>query len=169
MILRLVRHGETDWASQGRYTGVTDVGLNVTGVAQAESLGVIADQDYTSIWCSDLTRCTETARLMGVDATPTAELREFDFGRLEGLRWDDLDQASQDGLLRFDGFAAPGGERVSDFAARIDGFVDRLGPGHHLVIGHGGVVRHLLRRTGADARVEPGSWRDVELGPPGSG
>lgn len=168
MILRLVRHGQTDWAAEGRYTGLTDVELNAIGVAQAEALRAITDIGYTSIWCSDLARCTETARLMGVDATPTPELREFDFGSLEGKRWDDLDEATKGGLLRFDGFVAPAGERVVDFGARIDRFVDGLGPGHHLVVTHGGVIRHLLRRTGLDARVEPGSWRDVVDGPESS-
>lgn len=165
MILRLVRHGQTDWAAEGRYTGVTDVDLNPAGVAQAEALQAIAGLDYTSIWTSDLTRCVETARLMGVEAAPSAALREFDFGQLEGLRWDDLDEVTKRGLLRFDGFVAPGGERVVDFAARIDRFVDGLGRGHHLLIAHGGVIRHLLRATGVDARVEPGSWRDLTWEP----
>lgn len=165
MLLRLVRHGETEWAASGRYTGRADIALNATGVAQATALRVIADHEYTSRWTSDLGRCVETARLMGVDANPTAELREFDFGRIEGLRWDELDATTQQQLLDFDGFEAPDGERVADFGARIDAFVDRLGPGHHLLIAHGGVIRHLLRRTGTDASVEPGSWRDLELEP----
>lgn len=165
VILRLVRHGETEWAAAGRYTGRSDVGLNANGVAQAAALAVIADHDYTSRWTSDLVRCVETARLMGVDATPTAELREFDFGRIEGLRWEDLDADTQQRLIDFDGFEAPGGERVIDFGARIDAFIDGLGPGHHLLIAHGGVIRHLLRSTGTDASVEPGSWRDLDLGP----
>ena len=92
--------------------------------------------------------------------------RAFDFGDLEGLRWDDLDNATRAGLLDFDGFVAPGGESVADFGARIDAFVDGLGPGHHLLITHGGVIRHLLRRAGSDSMVEPGSWRDIEIGGP---
>ncbi len=165
-LLRLVRHGETGGAATGRYTGRRDIALNHTGTAQVAALRVIADHEYTSRWTSDLTRCVETARLMGVDATPTAELREFDFGSIEGLRWDELDEGTQQQLLDFDGFEAPDGERVADFGARIDAFVDGLGPGHHLLVTHGGVIRHLLRRTGIDARVEPGSWRDLDLGRP---
>lgn len=164
LILRLVRHGETDWSAERRYTGRTDVDLNAAGRVQAAALSRIADERYDSIWCSDLHRCVETARLMGVAATPTAELREFDFGEIEGKRWEDLDQGTQRGLLDFDGFVAPGGESVAAFGERIDTFVARLGPGHHLVIAHGGVVRHLLRRTGTDADVRPGTWRDVEIG-----
>jgi len=163
-LLRLVRHGETEWAAAGRYTGHTDIDLNANGEAQAAALAGIADHDYASRWTSDLARCVETARRMGVDATQTAELREFDFGRIEGLRWDELDAGTQQRLIEFDGFEAPGGERVADFGARIDAFVEGLGPGHHLLVTHGGVIRHLLRRTGTDVSVEPGTWRDLDIG-----
>ena len=162
MILRLVRHGETDWSAEGRFTGRSDVPLNTVGVAQAMALAALAADDHASCWTSDLVRCAQTARLMGVAARPTPELREFDFGRIEGQRWDELDPETQRRLVDFDGFAAPGGQRVTDFAARIEAFVGRLGPGRHLLITHGGVIHQLLRRTGSDARVEPGSWRDVE-------
>ncbi len=160
--LRLVRHGDTDWSAERRYTGHADVPLNEAGIAQAEALRSIADEPYDSIWCSDLGRCVETARLMGVDASPTAELREFDFGWIEGERWEDLDRPTQHGLLTFDGFVAPGGDSVADFGARIDRFVAGLGPGRHLLVTHGGVIRHLLPQTDADAEVGPGTWRDVE-------
>lgn len=163
MRLRLARHGETGWSAQRRYTGHTDVPLTAVGVAQAEALRSIAGEAYDSIWSSDLQRCVETARLMGVEATPTPELREFDFGEIEGKRWDDLDGPTQRGLLDFDGFVAPGGESVAAFGARIDEFVARLGPGHHLLVTHGGVIRQLLRRVGADTAVEAGSWRDLDL------
>ncbi|MAJ88136.1 MAG: alpha-ribazole phosphatase, partial [Acidimicrobiaceae bacterium] len=110
MILRLVRHGETDWSAERRYTGRSNVGLNSVGRRQAAALAVIAAGPYDSVWCSDLGRCVETATLMEAEATPTPELREFDFGEIEGRRWPDLDEATQRGLLDFDGFVAPGGE-----------------------------------------------------------
>ena len=162
MRLRLVRHGETDWSAQRRYTGHTDVPLNPSGVVQAEALRSIADEPYDSVWCSDLTRCVETARLMGVDAVCTPALREFDFGDIEGKRWDDLDEATQRGLLAFDGFEAPEGEAVPDFGQRIDAFVAGLGAGRHLLITHGGVIRHLLRQSGRDEHVPAGSAVVVE-------
>ena len=161
--LRLVRHGETDWSAERRYTGRTDVTLNKTGISQAKALTVISSDRYDSIWCSSLTRCVETARLMGVKADPTPHLQEFDFGKIEGLTWDELDSTTQNGLLDFNGFVAPNGESVSLFGRRIDAFVEGLGPGRHLLITHGGVIRHLLRRSGTDVDVRPGTWRDIDL------
>ena len=161
--LRLVRHGETDWSAERRYTGRTDVTLNETGIAQAQALRVISGDRYDSVWCSSLTRCIETARLMGVAADPTPHLQEFDFGKIEGLTWDELGNTTQNGLLDFNGFVAPDGESVILFGRRIDAFVEGLGPGRHLLITHGGVIRYLLRRSGTDADVRPGTWRDIDL------
>jgi len=163
LTLRLVRHGETDWSAQRRYTGHTDLSLNEAGISQARALEAIADGPYDSVWCSDLRRCTETASLMGLVPVVTPELREFDFGDLEGRTWDELDGATQQSLLAFDGFVAPGGESVAQFGDRLDAFVDGLRRGQHLLITHGGVIRYLLRRSGNDADVRPGTWRDVEL------
>ena len=161
--LRLVRHGETDWSAERRYTGRTDVTLSEAGIAQAQALALISGDQYDSVWCSSLTRCVETARLMGVSADPTPHLQEFDFEKIEGLTWDELDSSTQNGLLDFNGFVAPDGESVILFGRRIDAFVEGLGPGRHLLITHGGVIRHLLRRSGTDADVRPGTWRDIDL------
>ena len=161
--LRLVRHGETDWSAERRYTGRTDVTLNEAGIAQARALTVIAGDRYESVWCSSLTRCVETARLMGVTADPTPLLQEFDFGKIEGLTWEQLDATTQNGLLDFNRFIAPAGESVTVFGRRIDAFVEGLGPGRHLLITHGGVIRYLLRQSGTDADVRPGTWRDIEF------
>ena len=38
MILYVTRHGETDYNVQNRYTGSTDIPLNIKGVQQAEEL-----------------------------------------------------------------------------------------------------------------------------------
>ena len=46
---RLVRHGETDWSAERRYTGRTDVTLNEAGIAQARALTVIAGDRYDSV------------------------------------------------------------------------------------------------------------------------
>lgn len=160
--LLLVRHGQTDWNVERRYGGDPETPLNETGRAQARALAPLAVGPFDSMWMSPFERCRETARLMGADADVADALREFDFGALNGLQWDDLDRSTQAAIVAFDGFVAPDGESVPAFAERIDTFVEALGAGRHLLITHGGVVRHLLRRAGRDDAVPTGTSVTLE-------
>ena len=118
LTLVLVRHGETDWTAHKRYCGSTDVPLNAAGREQAAALAGLAKEAFDSVWTSPSSRCKETAALAGLTAVSADALREFDFGSLEGKRWDDLDPATQAALIDFDGFEAPGGETVAAFGER---------------------------------------------------
>lgn len=163
LTLVLVRHGETDWSAEQRYCGRTDVPLNETGRGQARSLHRLAEEAFDSIWTSPLARCRETAELIGVDATIAESIQEFDFGEIDGKRWGDLDGETQAALIDFDGFAAPGGETVPDFASRIDRFVEGLDPGRHLLVTHGGVIRRFLRRAMRDENVPSGTSLEIDI------
>jgi probable phosphoglycerate mutase len=127
-------------------------------------LGVSVEIDrYASIWSSDLERAIMTARLAGWDATSDPRLREIDFGELEGLQWDALSLADRESLAGFDGFQAPGGESTAQLSQRIVGFLDALGPGWHLAVTHGGVIRALLRMCGAtDGFPQNGTIYDID-------
>ena len=39
--LVLIRHGESTWNLENRFTGWTDVGLTPVGIAQAQSAGAV--------------------------------------------------------------------------------------------------------------------------------
>jgi probable phosphoglycerate mutase len=162
--LWLVRHGATDWSDAGRLNGWTDVPLNEPGCRQARSLiEGLACRRFTGVWSSDLVRATETAGLAGWEAVGDRRLRELDFGRLEGSRWEECRPEVRGALLAFDGFRAPGGESVAELRSRVFGFLDALAAGAHLVFTHGGVIRLLLRDAGPDRRVLPGAVVRVVL------
>jgi 2,3-bisphosphoglycerate-dependent phosphoglycerate mutase len=156
--LWLVRHGETP-ASKGRtLAGWADVPLTAHGEDQASALRpLLAGERFESVWSSDLRRAVTTARLAWGEARRDERLREMNFGELEGLPWETLDPRWQEGLARFEGFAAPGGEAFADLRARVFSFVDALGPGRHLLFTHGGVVRLLSREAGEDHFVPTGT------------
>lgn len=160
MTLRLVRHGRTAWNDEGRYCGHADVSISAAG---RDALAPLPAMEYQSVWSSDLRRCRETAVALGLRPAFSAALREFDFGEIEGATWDSLDAKTKAALLDYETFAAPGGETVAAFAARVEGFVDALAAGHHLVLTHGGVIQHLLWREGDDRRVAPGEWVDLAI------
>jgi probable phosphoglycerate mutase len=164
--LWLVRHGATDWSDAGRLTGWTDVPLNEEGRLQARLLGAtMAGREFAGIWSSDLERAVETARVAVGGAIADNRLRELNFGQLEGLTWEQCSPESQEELLAFDRFSAPGGESVEALRERVLDFLAQLSPGDYLVFTHGGVVRLLLREVGHDALVAPGglvvvAWPD---------
>src|SRR4051812_33602751 len=83
----LVRHGPTEWSEAGRHTGRTDVPLTDAGRAAAVALAPrLAGHDFALVLASPAARALETARLAGFgDCTVVPELREWDYGDLEGL------------------------------------------------------------------------------------
>ena len=157
--LWLVRHGATDWSDAGRLNGWTDVPLNARGMIQARSLSQRLDgEEFVGVWSSDLIRATETARLTVKEPVTDRRLRELNFGRLEGKRWDECPAEVHQALAAFDRFEAPDGEAVAELRSRVLEFVEALPAGEHLVFTHGGVIRLLLRETGGDRQVVPGEF-----------
>lgn len=163
MRLVLVRHGATAWSERGRLTGWTDIPLNSRGRDQARQLRWRLGKPFDSVWSSDLRRAAETARLAVGEARFDRRLRELDFGSIEGATWASLPEGIRTQLLGFDGFRAPGGESVADLRSRVLGFVDELGPGTHLLVTHGGVIRALLRLGARDVIVRPGDVVELDL------
>ncbi|MGH2711640.1 MAG: histidine phosphatase family protein [Actinomycetota bacterium] len=162
----LLRHGSTDFSEQGKFLGWTDQPLSPAGRAEAAALKEIVSRlSPDRVWSSDLVRAVETARLAATEPTVDPRLRELDFGDLEGLRWGELTPSLQKALVRFEGFEAPGGESVEELRERVHGFTEELGPGRHLLVTHGGVIRLMLRELGDTRTVGPGEI--VELAPVG--
>lgn len=162
--LTLVRHGETEWTSLGRFLGWKDLPLSAVGRGQAAALRPkLAESTFAGVWSSDLIRAIETARLAWGEPTCDSRLRELDFAEIEGRTWDNLDLADQQALVSFDGFVAPGGESVASLGERVSKFVEELEPGEHLCFTHGGVIRLLTRQTGAERILLPGELTTIEV------
>lgn len=165
----IVRHGETTMNADGLLNGWGDAVLTELGRRQAGWLRpLLAGHDFDTVWASDLVRAVETARLAWGEPRVERRLREIDFGRLEGRRYDTLPAEHKSGLLSFEGFRAPGGESIEELGARVSGFLDELDSGRHLVFTHGGVTRAVLRKVGPDRFMPNGSlvaldWRRREL------
>ncbi len=93
--LVLIRHGESTWNLENRFTGWTDVDLTATGIAQAKSAGVLLKAenfDFDLAYTSVLKRATRTLWhvLDEMDRTwlPVVHswrLNERHYGALQGL------------------------------------------------------------------------------------
>jgi probable phosphoglycerate mutase len=146
----LIRHGESLANLDGRFSGWSDVPLSALGEEQARALRPFLEQyTFDSVFSSDLQRARRTAQL-AIQTAPQIEqrLREMHFGKLEGSRWEDNEHSRA--LLAFVDFAAPGGENLEQFRARVLSFVETLPAGRHLLFTHGGVIRSLAVRLGID-------------------
>jgi probable phosphoglycerate mutase len=156
--LILLRHGETDWNRELRFQGHVDVALNAIGLDQARRLAQrIAGEKVHRLYASDLLRAQQTAApvalQLGLPAVTDPALREQSFGRVDGMRVDDIKAEHPQawaGWLRFDeDFGMPGGETTRQFHARVMEVVQRLvaaHPGETLaVVTHGGVLDMIYR------------------------
>jgi 2,3-bisphosphoglycerate-dependent phosphoglycerate mutase len=93
--LVLLRHGESTWNRENRFTGWTDVDLTATGVAQAQDAGRLLkaegfdfDLAYTSvlkraIWT--LWHCLDTLDRTWLPVLNRWQLNERHYGALQGL------------------------------------------------------------------------------------
>ena len=94
--LILVRHGETIWHHDNRYTGRSDVPLTERGHRQAEAFARwAATSPPHALWVSPLSRARDTAapiaKATGLSMRIDERLVELDFGRGEGLTGAEMD------------------------------------------------------------------------------
>jgi probable phosphoglycerate mutase len=156
--LVLIRHGETDMNRELRFQGHVDVALNAIGLEQARRLAArMAGQKADAIYASDLLRAQQTAkpiaRGLALQAFPEAGLREQSFGRVDGMRVDDIKvqhPEAWEGWLRFDEhYAMPEGESTYQFHRRVMEAVHRLAAAHRegklVLVTHGGVLDMIYR------------------------
>ena len=155
--LLLVRHGDTELNSAERYWGSTDVKLSDAGFRQAERLrDRLATERIDAIYSSELRRASATAEIIAsshrLDVITCAELREMNFGKLEGLTFNEISrlypEVSELWLQRSPKLKYPGGESIDEFNSRVNQFVDQLkthAPQETiLIVAHSGSLRSLM-------------------------
>jgi probable phosphoglycerate mutase len=169
-----IRHGQTAWNADGRIQGHQDIGLDDTGLWQAERLAeALRDEELHALYSSDLLRARQTAQpLQVISAEPMhldTGLRERSFGSLEGLTFAQIEQRWPQDAVRWRqrdaDFAPGGGETLKAFHARCVATVGRLASAHVgqtiALVAHGGVLDMLYR---AAARLDLAAPRTWELG-----
>ena len=93
MKLFLIRHGETDWNTEKRLQGRTDIPMNETGIRQIEALSERLKRDRWDVVCtSPMIRARKTAEILQQAlAVPKMivieDLQERDLGVLNGVVW----------------------------------------------------------------------------------
>jgi broad specificity phosphatase PhoE len=155
--LILIRHGETVWNRERRFTTRTDVELSEAGIDQARRAAeALADVTIDCIYSSPLQRALRTAEMIaarhgGCTVTTDQRLVEIDAGPFEGMTEEELvagplaaDFARwhTDGVPEF-----PDGCEPFDTAlARASAFLEEHDgePGTTLVATHGSLARLIV-------------------------
>ncbi len=156
--LDLLRHGEPEGGNVFR--GITDHPLTELGWSQllAATKNDAEEKQWDVIITSPLSRCyefsKELAEKLAVPLVVSDDLKEFNFGV-----WENQDMATvfKDDFERIKGmwddpmnFAAPEGEKILDFEARVlkawFGCLNRPEK-KQLIVCHGGVIRILLKEA----------------------
>ena len=159
MEIFLVRRGETEWNTQGRFQGQLDSALTANGRRQAEQVGqrlaaiVGSDRDI-QLHVSPLGRTRETAEIFGQYRSyplPVLDVRlqEITTGSWDGLTHPEI-HAGWPGLLdgstEFDCyFRSPDGEGYNAAIARIRKWLDDSS-GRIIAVSHG-LLGRLIRGT----------------------
>ncbi len=162
--LVLVRHGQSQWNLENRFTGWVDIPLTDAGRQEAihagkliRALGIHFDVAYTSV----LVRAIETLEILlselGQPEIPIRKdqaLNERHYGDLQGLNKDEMRRKFGEEQVRlwrrsYD-VAPPGGESLKDTAARtLPYFRSQILPDlragkNVLVCAHGNSLRSIV-------------------------
>ena len=174
----LVRHGESEAHVPGQdfalVDGHGDPALHEEGRRQAELVGErLAHEDISAIYVSTLRRTAETAaplaKRLGIEPVVERDLREVFLGEWEGgvFRQHVMEGHPLAVQLyteeRWD--VIPGAEPASEFAARLEGVINRIAQRHvgHCVavFSHGAAIGQVLAQA---ARSRPFAFSGSDNG-----
>ena len=170
--LVLVRHGQSQWNLENRFTGWEDVPLTDQGRDEAASAGrLLADVSFDQAFTSKLQRASATLAIIlehnhagAVPIESDEALNERHYGQLQGL--DKAETAKKYGdeqvhiWRRSYDVAPPGGESLADTAKRtLPYFESRIEPmvkeGRNvLVSAHGNSLRSIVMHLDQLSREE---------------
>jgi len=162
--LVLLRHGQSTWNLENRFTGWIDVPLTDVGVKEAEdagdklkAAGIHLDLAFTSALKrahDTLTLCLKTAGQEGLATIYDQALNERHYGDLQGLNKAETAVKFGDAQVKlwrrsYD-VAPPGGESLKDTAARaLPYFQEKIVPeliaGKNVIVSaHGNSLRAIV-------------------------
>jgi len=157
LIIRLVRHGETDWNRIKRIQGQRQVSLNEEGIAQSlEIEKELRLVNIDEIYSSDLKRSIQTATIInrsrGMPITKLSGLREMNYGDWEGRMWEDIYRdnpyLNESWESLGNKFKAIGGESASQFRKRVtktfENMVTTTTASNILIVSHAQVMKMIL-------------------------
>jgi alpha-ribazole phosphatase len=163
----MVRHGQTAFSRENRFTGTSDPPLTPIGHAMADAFAQrYASLTWEAIYVSPLLRTRQTAdalsRLTGVPLTLEDGLKEMAYGEWEGLTHEEVKRQWPDAFEYWAADVAsrgtPGGETAFQVAARamrvVEAIRSRHQRGNVLLVSHKATLRIITcALLGLDVRL----------------
>jgi 2,3-bisphosphoglycerate-dependent phosphoglycerate mutase len=161
--LVIVRHGESTWNAEGKWTGTTNVHLSEKGLHEAELMGErLHDLKFDHAFISQQIRTMETLQgILQYSASPNVPttiagaLNERDYGSYTGQNKWEVKKAIGDEafelLRRSWDYPVPGGETLKAVYERVlpyyqTNILPELIAGKTILIGaHGNSIRSLVK------------------------
>jgi 2,3-bisphosphoglycerate-dependent phosphoglycerate mutase len=170
-LLVLVRHGQSLWNLENRFTGWVDVPLTAEGERQARRAGeLLRGTDLHVAYTSGLTRAQHTLALieesLGIQIPTIRDqaLNERHYGELQGMNKDDIRKQYGEEQVhiwrRSYDIPPPGGEALKNTAERTIPFFERCIMGdirqgkNVLVVAHGNSNRSIVMKLEDLSREE---------------
>lgn len=152
--LVLVRHGESELNKENIFFGHLDPKLTEKGQGQAlRTKEILSSIEYKEIYSSPLKRAAETAEIINIknyDLNLVEELKELNFGVLEGLTYEEiLEKHPEDAVEwkeNWQTYDYKTGESVQQLQERCVSFVESLdlSGGNIVAVCHWGVINCIL-------------------------
>jgi 2,3-bisphosphoglycerate-dependent phosphoglycerate mutase len=160
--LVLVRHGQSIWNKENKFTGWVDVDLAEKGISEAENAGELLKQyHFDEAFSSVLMRANRTLDIIlkkigqqDIPLTRDKALNERMYGDLQGLNKDDVRAKYGDDQVhiwrRSYDIPPPNGESLKDTAERVIPYFEaniapKLKAGKNIIIAaHGNSLRALI-------------------------
>ena len=129
--LVIVRHGQSQWNLENRFTGWIDVDLSPAGIAEAEKAGeILKDYKFDNAYTSDLLRAQKTLDIIldridqkDIPVEKDVALNERMYGDLQGMNKDECREKFGEDQVKiwrrsYD-TPPPNGESLKDTADRV--------------------------------------------------
>lgn len=171
MVLIILRHGESEWNKENKFTGWENPSISLKGIVEAENVGkLLSEIKFDSVYTSDLVRTIETANIiLNLNKSKNYfiryehALKERDYGDLTGKNKKELEELygnEQIKIWRRSWNVKPPegkifkGESLKDVSIRVGNFYDQeiktqiSTTNNILIIAHGNSLRALFVHLG---------------------
>jgi probable phosphoglycerate mutase len=142
----LLRHGATEWSTNGRHTGSSDIPLLPEGETEALALApLLKKKTFSRVWVSPMQRAKRTCELAGLGAAAETNelLREWNYGAYEGITTPEIRQTVPGWSVWSHG--CPAGEDAAAVTKRCAQLIELVlsVDGDVALFAHGHILRSL--------------------------